>query len=197
MKNKIILLGLVTILCNNLFSQNDQNSNIKNTKNNFKFGLKLGYDMNPLTSDPKVIVEQLKTNGVQYGCFVKYGNIFYIQPEFYYTELSPIVNSIHLDYKIKGLQLPVMFGIKFLDIEILNLRVMSGPVLSSNLSNQEVSTKNFKINYNWQVGVGVDIFDFVTADLRYSLLKGIDISNQISDFNSTTNILNLTIGLKY
>lgn len=164
---------------------------------NFKFGIKTGYDMHPLTANSGEIRSQIRTNGMQFGFFTVFGKVFYAQPEIYYNEYSPIINNKHEPYKIKGLTLPVMLGIRFLDIEILSLRVMTGPSVSYDLIGQTFPENHQRFRYNWQVGVGTDIFDFITADLRYSIINGVNISQQISDFNPQTNILNLTIGLKY
>ncbi len=163
----------------------------------FKFGIKTGYDMHPLTAGFGEIKDQLKTNGMQFGFFAVFGKILYIQPEFYYKEYSPIVNNIHEPYKIKGLTLPVMFGIRFLDVEILSLRVMTGPSVSYDLRGQTYPENHKPFRFNWHLGAGTDIFDFITLDLRYSIIKGVNISEQISEFNPQTNILNLTLGLKY
>lgn len=163
----------------------------------FKFGIKMGYDMHPLTSSFDEIKNQIKTNGIEFGFFTVFGKVFYAQPEFYYYEYSPIINNIHEPYKIKGLSLPVMFGIRFLDVEILSLRVMTGPSVSYDLIGQTYPENHQRFRYNWQVGVGTDFFDFITADLRYSIINGVNISQQISDFNPQTSVLNLTIGLKY
>ncbi len=178
-----------------LFSQEAEKE--KSILENMKFGIKAGYDMNPLVTDISLIKDQIRINGVQIGFFAKYGNILYAQPEFYYTEYSPIIDNIHQNYKIKGFILPIMFGVKLLDIEILSLRMMTGPSFAYDLKGQAPIENNSRFRFLWQLGAGFDIFDFITFDLRYSLLKGVNISNQISDFNSETNILNLTLGLKY
>ncbi len=197
--NRIFVLTVTIFISLHLFSQKGINQNVKKESffEKIKFGLKGGYDMNPLTADFSVMKDQTQTNGFQAGCFVKYGKIFYVQPEFYYTEYSPIINSTHQNYKLKGLVLPVLGGIKFLDIEILQLRVLAGPSIYYDFSGQDNPDNIKRLRFNFQVGAGIDIFDFVTADLRYGLLNGVYISDQISDFNPDTSVLNFTIGLKY
>jgi hypothetical protein len=160
----------------------------------FKYGIKAGYDMHPITFDVNEITEQLK-GGYQAGIFLQFGRRLYLQPELYYAAYTNPASSISSE-KITYLRVPVMLGLRLINLGIISAHLQGGPVFNSLLSDVQAGFSIDKFTYNWQVGVGVDIFGFITADARYTLLDGVEFTDQFTNFNPETATLNLTLGLK-
>jgi hypothetical protein len=154
-----------------------------------------------------------KPDGQYYTGF--HGGIFgrldlgrlYVQPELVYTEkgsrvmvpagvtTAPTTGTVRL----KTLDVPVLLGLKLVDVELANLRVMGGPVFSNTLSQrsevlQRISDKQFtfnKQNVGYQVGLGVDAATF-TFDARY---EG-SLQETSSEFGSRPGVFLLSLGFK-
>jgi hypothetical protein len=124
-------------------------------------GLDLGLDVILTTSDINGITEQLKGN-YQAGIMVQWGKTIYLQPEVYYSSYK-ITQTSSMNF----VKVPVMVGLKFLDLGLISTHVMGGPMYSMLLDNKDNLTGANSLN--WQVGAGVDILGFITADLRYTL----------------------------
>ncbi|MEI6753834.1 MAG: outer membrane beta-barrel protein [Paludibacter sp.] len=153
------------------------------------FGPKFGLDIAQFTTNVDAITGQLGSN-YQAGLLCQIGETLYLQPELYYSHISKIgLKSIDSSY----IKLPIMVGLKFLDIGLFSLHIKGGPQFRFPLDNTDKPTG--KMNLDWQVGVGVDILGFITTDLRYSLQSGKSIDEQAK--NIGTSNLNLTVGLKF
>ncbi|MTI31015.1 porin family protein [Xanthovirga aplysinae] len=156
----------------------------------FKFGPKVGVisSNTSLRENINGIQEGTAKFGVQAGAFarVSLGGLF-IQPESLFTsnrsDLS-IGTSQPTDvtFNRTRLDVPVMVGLKFLNL----VRVQAGPVanfvLSSKAKGNEANVdrdNNTAIGY--QAGVGVDLWKF-TFDLRYE--------GNLSSFGETVSIAN-------
>jgi len=132
----------------------------------------------------------------------------YLQPELVYNEKGSRVTipagagatgGTTDEVKLKTLDVPVLLGVKLVDAEVANLRLMGGPVFSNTLQQrsealQRISEKNFsfnKQNVGYQVGLGVDIAT-ITLDARYeSSLREIS-----SEFGSRPSLFMLSLGFK-
>lgn len=179
-------------------AQSYDNSNEEHSKSKsrnesfFKLGLKIGYDMYPLTYKPKEIIDQLQ-NGYQYGASLQMGYSFYLQPEVYYA-LYPDFESRISSEKIPGIRVPLLLGFRFLNLKILSLHLMGGPVLCASLSDLHEEFTMSKFTYDWQVGAGIKIFGFLSADLRYQIIRE---TNLIEQFKNIPNSpLNVIVGIK-
>ena len=93
------------------------------------------------------------------------------------------------------IKVPVMVGVKILDIGLVALRIDGGPQFSFKLDNTDKLTG--EKNLSWQLGAGVDVLGFIVADLRYNIQPGQSISTQVQNFNLNSTGLNLTVGLKF
>ncbi len=148
------------------------------------FGPKIGYTANSLTTDWNTISQEATGSKMHFGVFVRLGERFYLQPEaVFMTKSSTFKEDIQnlsggdhtLD--LKTVDVPILLGLKVLDLKLASFRIFGGPVASilvdskesfSNASAQAIfNTENFKTaTWNANLGVGVDVLMF-TIDLRY------------------------------
>ncbi len=133
----------------------------------------------------------------------------YLQPELVYTEkgsrvavpgtagtATPTTGTVQL----KTLDIPVLLGVKLVNLSLANLRVMGGPVFSNTLAQrsevlQRISEKQFtfnKQNVGYQVGLGVDLASF-TFDARY---EG-SLQEMGTGFGSRPSVFLLSLGFKF
>lgn len=170
------------------YSQDSSDSDKFYLKFGPKFGLNLNTDLKNMPNQ-----EQLAAQGnYQLGGFLQIGKKLYLQPEFHYAvqkkqgEGEEIITDE--SYKI-----PVHIGLKFFDIGLLSLHI-SGGAMYTQKTKETFSFSADKLEY--QLGAGVDVFDFITTDIRYTLRKDRTLGEQISDFQQYGGTINLTVGLK-
>ncbi|MDD2285328.1 MAG: hypothetical protein PHQ11_08030 [Paludibacter sp.] len=156
-----------------------------------KFGLNLTADFNnPPENFGDDFASQLEGN-YQLGGFIQMGKKLYFQPEFHYA-VQKIQNGEEVD-TFEKLKIPVHVGLKFFDIGLLSLHISGGAMYTHNIN----ETFSFDLNkLEYQIGAGIDLFDFITTDLRYTLRQGKTLAEQISDFQENGGVINLTVGLK-
>ncbi len=190
MKTKLSILLFFAACSLMAFSQNYDNSDSDKFYLKFgpKFGLNLNADLNNMPN-----MNQLAAQGnYQLGGFLQMGRKLYLQPEFHYAvqkkqgEGEEIITDE--SYKI-----PVHVGLKFFDIGLLSLHI-SGGAMYTHKTKEAFSFSADKLEY--QLGAGVDVFDFITTDIRYTLRKDRTLGEQISDFQQYGGTINLTVGLK-
>ena len=197
-----------------------------------KFGLKAGVSTtslsmptiktvtSPASSGSNTYTVDALTNakyGFHFGAFVRltfFG--VYLQPEVLFStrtneytvkdvtnQASPV--SYIAKQSFNKLDIPVMLGFK-----LGPLRLNAGPVGSLLINSPKaiITNPDFKNNYNrmtigYQAGVGFDLFNFITFDLRYegSLKK---YQNQIQNLTGTKftlddrpNAFLLSVGLMF
>ncbi len=198
MKTKILISSLLFFLVISATAQSNGDFYKSESKSNndsfLKYGLKVGYDMHPITFNPEEITDQLQ-NGYQGGIFLQLGRSVYLQPEIYYATYVNPVNSVSSE-KIQSIRAPILLGVRLINLGIVSAHVMGGPVYTASLSELTTGIRIKDLTHKWQVGVGVDVLGFITADVRYTLLDGIDISDQFSNFSKETSMLNVTVGFK-
>ncbi len=187
----IITIICIAVFAGNLAAQDDSSSKEKF----FKYGIKAGFDMSPLTLNFSEMGDQLQF-GYQGGVFVRLGKTLYIQPEVYYAYYVNPVSSLP-DNKIQTLRAPVMLGLRLLNLGIISLHLNGGPVFNALLSDVTSDFSTDKFSYNWQIGAGVDIFEFITADVRYTFIDGISLTDQVNSFSAESSTLNVTVGFKF
>lgn len=177
-------LSLVTLICFNLsiFAQGE----LKNDKK-YWLGPKFGLDIATSTANLASLSDQLEQN-YQVGIFMQFGKTLYFQPEIYYSSYT--TNST-TNAKISYVKMPLMAGLKFLDLGLLSLHLQAGPSYLKQLDSAD------KGSINWEIGAGVNILDFITTDLRYTLQKE-DTSGftQIEQLISNGGMVNFTVGLR-
>lgn len=177
----------------------------------FSLGPKIGYNSNTLTTNLDSVQSSIK-NSFQIGAFIRIGRKVYFQPEANYEVVTGTLNKSagssvqSQDITIESLKVPALLGIKLINKEGFNLRMMAGPaytfLLNKKLDPQHMnelwpiqSADDLK-NSVWsvQMGAGLDVF-FITLDVRYEM--GIDnIYNGSSDLQLKNNMFNFSIGIK-
>jgi hypothetical protein len=165
-----------------------KHDSIKAKKPHFWVGLKFGLDISSTTNNFSKLSDQLKGN-YQAGISFQFGRILYFQPEIYYANYK-IDDTTSMDY----IKVPLMFGLKFLDLGLFSLNIMTGP--SCNLLLDKKDGYDETSSFTWLVGVRVDILGFITTDLRYTL-NNKSISEQVKDATTNPTTLNLTVGLRF
>lgn len=181
-------------------------------------GIKIGFNSSKMITEIANVneIEDASKNGLLAGVFVRINlSKFYLQPEAYfakkggdfqYTNSSNAIFTQQNDFNT--IDIPVLIGLKLIDLKVVNLRIMAGPMASLiigkdikyQLNGIETSfsgspTENFK-NTIWgiQAGMGIDVLNF-TLDVKYEW--GI---NNISDYNDMTaksKIINVSLGMKF
>jgi len=205
MKKSILLLSFILLLTTSVFSQ-------------FTFGPKVGYNSTKLSLDRSDINSELKNN-FQFGVFFRIGNKIYIQPEvnwvnqgsIFKTSESSTFSEFEQEIKLSTIQIPLMIGLKVIDLKMFNLRVFGGPSASyitkvkinKKLATgiEPISEANLEdIIWSFQVGAGFGILN-LTFDIRYNfgindVLKTIQIDGGPVEFSSKTSGFNVTLGFK-
>jgi len=209
MKKIFISLALITIL----FSANAQLP--------FSLGLKIGFNSTKMVTELKNIndIKEEAKMGYLAGAFLRI-NLpkIYLQPEIYYTRKAgdyqsttiPLFQNQTFTQKtiLNSIDVPVLIGIKLLDLKLFNLRLMTGPVASFVTSkdvNYEVNGVNIgslpstdfgnykDINWSIQAGAGIDVLNF-TLDVRYEW--GLNNISDVADMNVKSKLLNVSVGMK-
>jgi len=182
MKRVLILSSFIVILSGFLFAQETK----KESK--LSFGPRFGLDVSSTTTTLNGVTDQLQGN-YQAGIMLQYGSTLFIQPECYYASYK-ISDTNSMNF----IKIPVMLGLKFIDIGLVSFHVSCGPEYRLLLDNKDQLTG--ASTFSIQVGAGVDILGFITADLRYNL-NDKSIADQVTQITTTPTTLNLTVGLKF
>lgn len=136
----------------------------------FNLGLKAGLNNSKVTFDVKEMDAESITK-YHIGAFTRLGfNRVYLQPEAYYSAKGGEWEGTLLDqlstFDYGTLDIPLLLGLKVLDGENANLRIMAGPVFSI-LTHKKISgddlldTRYYKDNYlAFQYGLGIDLWSF-------------------------------------
>ena len=229
MKRLLLSFALVAITTS-LFAQLPISFGIKGsinstkiTTDNFISGAS-DYNLSDLKADA--------ANGFNVGAFLrlKHNRVF-IQPELLYSvqkgkttysiPSSATQNGLegavtqHMD--VKSVQVPVLLGVKVLDLKVASVNLMTGPAMSFILDGSEITLNktdgvavdpslydpsNFKNNtWDWQLGAGVDVA-MLSFDVRYAW--GLtNVSEGVTDKNVTAigfknkgNSLILSLGIR-
>jgi len=163
------------------------------------------------------------SNGYELGAFARVGiSMFYFQPELLYGfgkkdyTQSFMNGSTSVTYNkhvtISNVDVPLLVGLKFLDLKVINFRVFAGPKLRFNAgssldfttpagesfdaSNLQKDIKGAQVGL--VSGVGVD-FLMLTLDLRCNIIKDM----YQTKFNSVTlddirgNTFEVSLGWKF
>ena len=180
----------------------------------FTLGPKIGVNFSKISDNVDGLKESMKP-GFEIGAFVRIGQKLYIQPEaMFKTKGGKFdvdgTNASDVSYKVKlqTVDVPLMVGVRLLNLKVVNVRLMLGPVASFVLnkdidsddnSNTVFDKSDFKdMNWGFQGGAGIDVL-FLTLDLRYELglnnmYDGKDISGKSIDFKN--NLWTATLGFK-
>lgn len=211
MKTKLVLSALLVIFSMQVFAQDvtiiqsnatDNTQSYSSTKKQHKprfwIGPKVGTDLvSGIPSDFKSVTDRFGEQ-MQAGVMMQLGRTLYLQPEAYYAMTKTTVGTETTTSQ--SIKVPVMLGLRFLNLGLFSLHIMGGPSWSIPMSSEnsvDVSNKQM----DWLVGAGIDLLGFITVDVRYKYDTDVALSDQITNFNVTdaTKLytpLNVTVGLK-
>lgn len=149
----------------------------------------MGVDLFTPTIDQGAIEAQIKSN-FQAGFFLQFGRKFYVQPEFYYaTQKQDYETEV---VTINRLKIPLMLGMKLVDLKVLSAHLQAGPSASFLIDGESIDKKG---NFALQGGGGVDLLGFLTLDVRYSVDLSEDTQAQFEQLDWDSGV-NVTLGIK-
>lgn len=180
-----------------------QDQEVAKKKPSFWFGPKVGLDLATATLDQNAIKTQFKSNA-QLGIFFQFGRVLYLQPEFYYAmQKEATLTTSSTFTNVNTLKVPVLVGLRLINLGIVSAHVMAGPQGTYFLSESKPLTisgttmaKRQSSSYNFQLGAGADILGFITVDLRYSFGLDNTLGSQIQALDLKSGV-NATVGLKF
>jgi hypothetical protein len=216
---KIILSVVLLLSFSTIFAQ-------------FNLGIKAGYNSSLSLENVSAItngsynlnsVQAEMWNNLHVGAFARVGlgKMIYLQPELLYSiqkkqyeltlkdAMNP--NGINLNrfVSIGTVDVPLLVGLKLLDLKLVNLRVFAGPKLRF-LTTSDINFKNpttgaaytpsdlvnnfSKANVGLEVGAGVDVLMF-TIDARYNFIGNMYdtkvLNSTIANLPSSTLLISL------
>jgi len=183
MKTKIIIMMLFVSISSLMVAQDDDSSDEKKTW----WGPKFGLDLSTSTTNLSGITDQLKGN-YQAGIFFQFGEKLYLQPELYYSSYK--TENGNSSSSINFVKMPLMLGVRILDIGLVSIHAMGGPTYIKQLADYETTGK-----FRWELGAGVNVLGFITTDLRYTFQNKIN-TTEIEDLITNGGMVNLTVGLR-
>ena len=210
----------------------------------FGIGPKVGYQTAKLSYD-KAEIKSSFSNHFTAGVFgrLTFGRL-YVQPEVLLLKTSNIFDldvtgegtdnmlniptgaNVNLTLNQLNLQVPVLIGVKIIDLDIFALRAQVGPTANFVLKSQtlvnystsgssetetEEDDQGFdtkSISWGLQAGLGIDLLDFITLDVNYNFGLS-NIFNSLNDTslgeyfdfsnidNTKQNLFMVTVGLKF
>lgn len=173
-----------------------------NAQGVFDAGLKAGINTSKIsTSKDNYTPETI--NNYQFGAFARINMGFiYIQPEAYFNSkggeyIDKLDESTVNSFNMKTVDVPALLGLKIINQETFNLRIMAGPVFSfvtDKSAKGQFTEDNLENNFfGWQYGAGVD-FLFLTLDVRKETYSN-DIYTS-PDFNTKKGNFVVSLGIK-
>lgn len=189
----IAFLLLSSALC--AYSQT--NASKQTEKPSFWYGPKVGIDLIHPTIDQGEIESQFKSN-YSAGFFLQFGRKLYIQPEFYYVVQNEPIFENGGETTVNSLRIPLMLGIKLIDLGIVSGHIMGGPTATFFLNESNPSSTFVRDNKSFalQFGAGVDVIGLITLDVRYSFDLSENLEEQANQFTWDSGV-NVTLGLKF
>lgn len=216
MKTKLVISALLVVFSMQAFAQDvtiiqsnatdntqSYSSSKRSHKPRFWIGPKFGTDiLTGIPSDLTSVTDRLKEQW-QAGVMMQLGRTLYLQPEAYYSvTTTPGIGGADPS-TTQSIKVPVMLGLRFLNLGLFSLHIMGGPSWTVPMSDDNSVDMDAK-QMDWLVGAGIDILGFITADIRYRYDTDKQLSDQITGFKVTDDgdplrpytPLNVTIGLK-
>ena len=196
MKKSFLLIAAMLMLGSTMFAQD------------LDLGVKIGYQT-PKLSYQKADIKSGFQNHLTFGIFgrVEFG-MLYVQPEVLYFKTNNIFSldvantsqtwlpeeTVTFTLNEANLQVPILVGVKFLDLGVATLRAQVGPTANFTLASTTLFDKEFKlindddpehvqemtleddsniidtksIAWGMQAGLGADILGKITLDINYN-----------------------------
>jgi hypothetical protein len=173
------------------------------------FGPKIGVNLDKVTTNLSRINDKMKT-GYDLGVFLRIGGKCYFQPELLYSTSGvnfsnvPVGSGSPSKIDLKSINVPLMFGARLINLKIVNVRILGGPIASfpvnKKVDYEGVPSSTQKVTYKdakWgaQFGAGVDVLMF-TFDVRYNVDFNRNVTQQANDFSWNKQAVNFTLGWK-
>lgn len=193
MKKSFLLIAVLLMFGSSVFAQG------------LDLGIKVGYQTQKLSYD-KATIKADFMNHMTFGLFGRIGiGALYIQPEVMFFKTQNMfsldatnigtgvlpVEKVTFTLNETNLQVPVLVGIKFLDLSIVKLRAQVGPTANFTLASTTLFDQTFsfpgtdgetisidqnetqafdtkKIAWGMQAGLGADILGKLTLDINYN-----------------------------
>lgn len=187
-------------------------------------GPKIGVNSSVLYTDINAYNED-ETLGYKGGLFFRFANRsrVFLQPEAYldlkggnfsydinerdpYTPSMTTMEDAQLKVRLQTLDVPLLLGLKVLDLYGFNFRLMAGPVASYIIEERvtlEAGGEDLSYRlpedlyedaiWSFQAGGGMDILMF-TVDFRYEF--GLNNISSLSTTETRTYLYNLSVGMK-
>jgi hypothetical protein len=184
----------------------------------FAIGIKGSINSSKITTDNYSVGNLTYANfksdaksGYNLGAFARLGTKIYLQPELLYCVRNSESHSgsTSQTLKLKTIQIPVLLGIKVIDLKLASIRAFTGPAMSyvlkgsdityANITGSAGDPKNYKNNiWDWQLGAGVDVGPIV-VDVRYEWGLSNTSGGNISQvgFVNKGNTLTFSLGFKF
>jgi opacity protein-like surface antigen len=177
---------------------------VSNAQSPVNLGLKAGINTSKLSTNNNDYKTE-SINNYLFGAFARFNlGPIYLQPEAYYNskggeyiERNNLSITNKNSFNLNSVDVPALVGLKLIDQEPLNVRIMAGPVFSF-LTHKSVKgqfTENSIKNsfFAWQVGAGVD-FLFLTFDARFE--KYATDMTKAPEFNTKNGNFVVSLGIK-
>ena len=218
MKKTFLLIAALLMLGSAAFADGGSGINL---------GIKAGFQTAKLSYE-KANIKSDFANHFTVGLFgrVSSGRL-YVQPEVLYFKTSNVFSAtvtpedngnliedahVNLTLNQMNLQVPVMIGIKVIDLDLITLRAQAGPTANFVLKSQTLFDKTYSLNgdqpeestitdeefdpksiaWGVQAGVGIDVLKRFTLDVNYSfgLSKMFDTleNTTIGEYLNTDNV---------
>ena len=208
MKKSFLLIAMLLMLGSSMFAQD------------LDLGIKVGYQT-PNLSYQKADIKSSFQNHLTFGLFgrVELG-MLYVQPEVLYFKTDNIFSldmantsegwlpeeTVTFTLNEANLQVPILIGVKALDLGVVTLRAQAGPTANFTLASHTLFDKTFTLTNNngdevsvgdegsgevfdtktiaWgvQAGIGADILGKITLDINYNF----GLSKMFGALNNTT-----------
>jgi len=169
----------------------------------FDLGLKAGFNNSKVTFDRDGYTSE---SIVKYhiGAFGRLGfNRIFVQPEAYFSAKGGEMDGSALDvatrFDYSTIDVPLLLGIKIIDGDRANFRIMAGPVFgfftSSDIDNEEIfEPQYYKDSYiAFQYGIGADLLGF-TLDLRMENTASNIYQQPSSDLDGNNKTFMISVG---
>lgn len=177
---------------------------MSNAQSPVNLGLKAGINTSKLSTNNNDYKTE-SINNYLFGAFarVNLGPI-YLQPEAYYNSKGGEYmdrNNLSVtdknSYNLNSIDVPALVGIKLINQDPLNVRIMGGPVFSfmthKSVKGQFTDNNIRNSFFAWQLGAGVD-FLFLTFDARFEKYAT-DIT-KAPEFNTKNGNFVVSLGIK-
>jgi hypothetical protein len=194
MKRKFLLSFILSVFSTAIIAQPAFDLGLKGGLNNSK----MTFDKDGYTSESIV--------KYHIGAFGRIGfNRIFVQPEAYFSakggDMSGSAEDKVTRFDFNTIDVPMLLGIKIIDGDRANIRIMGGPVFgfftSEDIDNEEIfDPEYYKNNYvAFQYGIGADLLSF-TFDLRMENTASKIYQQPNSDLEGNNKTFMISVGYK-